>query len=215
MSFRTTLFLFVSIPSVLLGQFEDSVITNYPNNTYDSSTVSAVDSLEYASDSVYNEVVDYAADSSTVSYADSVGSIIDSLDTRSAEVRTYLYQQPFSNQSTFITKADILRNDYRYAGDFFKLFPFSFERSYGFIGQPNDIYLYAEGSTSTNYFVDGVPVSNALFYSLDFNQIQSEDIDSIEIVPLPRGFLYGFTTNPVSVNFISKDIIPHKTLLTH
>ena len=210
MSFRTTLFLFVSIPSVLLGQFEDSVITNYPNNTYDSSTVSAVDSLEFASDSVYSEVVDYAADSSTVSYADSVGIIIDSLDTRSAEVRRYLYQQPFSNQSTFITKADILRNDYRYTGDFLKRFPFSFERSYGFVGQPNDIYLYAEGSTSTNYFVDGVPVSNALFYSLDFNQIQSEDIDSIEIVPLPRGFLYGFTTNSVSVNFISKDIIPTK-----
>ena len=179
MFFKTGLFLFGLIPASLVAQIEDSV---------------------------YAEKIDNATDSSVVLFTDSIGSKADSLLTRTEAVQSYLYYQPFSYQSTFISKKDILRNDYRYAGDLFKVFPFSFERSYGFIGQPNDIYLYAEGSGSTSYFMDDVPISNALFYSLDFNHIQSEDIDSIEIVPLPRGFLYGFTTNPVSVNFISKDI---------
>lgn len=137
--------------------------------------------------------------------ADTTGLAIDSSKFLETEKLEQIFQQPFSNQSYFITKTDILRNDYRYTGDFFKVFPFSFERSYGFIGQPNDIYLYGVSSSSTSYFIDGVPIIVS-----DFNHIQSEDIDSIEIVPLPRGFLYGFATNPVSVNFISKDIIPTK-----
>lgn len=124
------------------------------------------------------------------------------------EKKKFIFQKPFSDQSYFITKDDILRNDYRYTGDLLKRFPFTFERSYGFIGQPNDIYLYGEQSNSTNYFIDGMPLISAeLFGMLDFNHIQSEDIDSIEIVPLPRGFLYGVYSRPVSANFISKDIL--------
>jgi hypothetical protein len=38
--------------------------------------------------------------------------------------------------------------------------------------------------------------------------VQSEDIDSIEIVPSPRGFLYGPYNNPVAVNFITRDFVP-------
>lgn len=210
MLLKTILFLFSVIPAALIAQIEDSIITDETNYINDSSAVSIVDSLGYESDSVYTEEVNYVTDSSTAPAADSIGNTIEPLVISSEEVRSYLYHKPFSYRSTFIGKTDILRNDYRYIGDLFKVFPFSFERSYGFVGQPSDIYLYAEGSTSTNYFTDGVPVSNALFYPLDFNHIQSEDIDSIEIIPLPRGFLYGFTTNPVSVNFISKDIISLK-----
>jgi outer membrane receptor protein involved in Fe transport len=178
MFFKTTLFLFGFLPAVLLSQNEDSVL---------------IDPFPHAQDSLQ------------IVHADSSNSSIDSLVTLSEKVPKYIYQQPFSDQSTFITKSDILRNDYRYAGDFLKLFPFSFERSYGFIGQSNDVYLYGEGLGSTSYFTDGVPIRIT-----DFNHIQSEDIDSIEIVPLPRGFVYGFSTNPVSVNFSSKDIIPTK-----
>ena len=42
---------------------------------------------------------------------------------------------------------------------------------------------------------------------LNLNLIQSEDVDSIEMIPLPRGFLYGAYNNPVSVNFITKDFL--------
>lgn len=134
---------------------------------------------------------------------DTIETTIDSLKIEEPTKLKQVFYKPFSELNNFITTTDILRNDYRYTGDFFKLFPFSFERSFGFIGQPNDIYLYAEGKSTTSYFMDGVPIRIT-----DFNHVQSEDVDSIEIVRLPRGFLYGFNTNPVSVNFVSKDIIP-------
>ncbi len=49
--------------------------------------------------------------------------------------------------------------------------------------------------------------NDRLSNSLNLNLIQSEDVDSIEMIPLPRGFLYGAYNNPVSVNFITKDFL--------
>ena len=151
MFFKTTLFLFGFLPAVLLSQIEDSVLIDPFAHTQDSSLIV---------------------------HADSIKSSIDSLVTLSEKVPKYIYQQPFSDQSTFITKSDILRNDYRYAGDFFKLFPFSFERSYGFIGQPNDLYLYGEGLGSTSYFMDGVPI-----------RIQISIISKVKILIQSKSFL--------------------------
>ncbi len=209
MYLKTALFLFCFFQATQFAHLRDSISIDDVIAIEDSSVSILSDSLRNEVNSVFSAGVDYPNDSSAVIIVDSIGRGRDSL-VINKETRVDIYQQPFSHQSKFISKNDILRNDYRYTGDLFKVFPLSFERSYGFIGQPNDLYLYAEGPSSINYFVDGVPISNTLFYSLDFNQIQSEDIDSIEIVPFPRGFLYGFTTNPVSVNFISKDIIPSK-----
>ena len=183
------IFYLLAFASIIANsQTRDSIRINIPVQFKDSALTSPNDSLLIS----FNENMN------------------DTLLIAEHEKSKIINYQPYSNQSYFIGKTDILRNDYRYTGDFFKVFPLSFERSYGFVGQPNDIYLYAEGSASTNYFIDGVPVLRDPYGSLDFNHIQSEDIDSIEIVPLPRGFLYGFSTNPVSVNFISKDIIPAK-----
>ncbi len=209
MYLKTALFLFCFFQTAQFAHLRDSISINNDITTHDLRISIIKDSLRNEVDSVFTGGIDYLNDSSAVIISGSIERGRDSLAINK-EARADIYQQPFSYQSTFISKADILKNDYRYTGDLFKVFPLSFERSYGFVGQPNDIYLYTEGSNSTNYFIDGVPISNTLFYSLDFNQIQSEDIDSIEIVPFPRGFLYGFTTNPVSVNFISKDIIPSK-----
>jgi hypothetical protein len=199
--------LFFFIPFSLFAQIRDSVFIGTSNSSPDSTAIFYVEPLNEKIDSVFSYEVEHSQDSSEISLPDSLQTIQGSLDSSIIEQRIILYQKPFSSQSNFITKADILRNDYRYTGDLFKILPFSFERSYGFIGQPNDIYLYAEGSYTTSYFEDGVPVTSVLFNSLDFNSIQSEDIDSIELAPLPRGFLYGFANNPVSVNFISKDLV--------
>lgn len=206
MFFKITLFLYWFIPVILLAQIKDSVFIDDANSARDSSAPFMADSLGNEMDSVYSDKVNYTKDSSTVFAADSIASTMDSLDIQTEEVQAPLYHQPFSYQSSFITKTEILRNDYRYTGDLIKVFPFSFERSYGFVGQPHDILLYAEGSSSTSYFNDGVPITSSLFNAIDFNHIQSEDIDSIEIVPLPRGFLYGFSTTSASVNFISKEL---------
>lgn len=118
-----------------------------------------------------------------------------------------LHQQTLSENSFFITNKQIIKLDYRYTGDLFKPFGFYFTKDFGFIGQPNEVMLYGTGFSGISYLEDGILFNNRLTNSLDLNQIQSENIDSIEIVPSPRGFLYSPYNNAVSVNFISKDFL--------
>ncbi len=88
-----------------------------------------------------------------------------------------------------------------------RLFPLNFTKDLGFTGQPNETFLYGVGDNSISYLMDGIPINDRYSNFLNLNLIQSEDIDSIEIIPLPRGFLYGAYNNPVSVNFITRDFI--------
>lgn len=129
-----------------------------------------------------------------------------------SEIIIPIYSSPLSDKSYLISNKDILHNDYKYAGDYLRLFPFNFIKDLGFTGQPNETFLYGLGDNSISYLVDGISVNDRYSNSLNLNLIQSEDIDSIEIVPLPRGFLYGAYSNPVSVNFISKDFITKQPL---
>ncbi len=115
--------------------------------------------------------------------------------------------QPFTESSYIINRKEFLFNDYRYAGDFLKLFPLTFTQDLGFIGYPNQSFIYGIGDGGVSYMIDGVFWNDRYFNSLDLNLIQSEDIDSIEIVPLPRGFLYGPFNNAVTINFITRDFV--------
>ncbi|MCL4279734.1 MAG: TonB-dependent receptor plug domain-containing protein, partial [Ignavibacteriaceae bacterium] len=87
-------------------------------------------------------------------------------------------------------------------------FNLNFIKDFGFIGYPNETFIYGVGNSGISYLQDGVFWNNRYTNSLDLNLIQSENIDSIEIVPSPRGFLYGPYNNPVTVNFITRDFIP-------
>ncbi len=127
-----------------------------------------------------------------------------------ADTLSPIYQLPFFNYSTFINRKTINHLDYRYTGDLFKNFSFNYVRDYGFIGQPNETMLFGIGFNGISFFKNGILQNNRLTNSLDLNDIQSEYIDSIEIVPLPRGFLYGPVSSPVSVNFISRDFLTPK-----
>ncbi|MCL5030430.1 MAG: hypothetical protein M1480_15570 [Bacteroidetes bacterium] len=118
-----------------------------------------------------------------------------------------IYQKPFYDYSSFINRKTIDFLDYRYIGDFFEPMGLSYTRDYGFIGQPNEIMLYGVGYDGISYLEDGVLRNNRLQNLLDLNNLQSESIDSIEIIPSPRGFLYGTLNNPVSINFLTRDFI--------
>ncbi len=118
-----------------------------------------------------------------------------------------LYQQPFSFTSFFIKREEMLRSDYRSASDFFHFFGLNYLRDHGFVGYPNELLLYGSGYNGISYFKNGILFNNRYTNALDLNQIQTEDLDSIEILPSPRGFLYGPLNNPVSVNFITRDIL--------
>lgn len=115
-----------------------------------------------------------------------------------------------NNHSTFISRKDILKSNYRFAGDLLNEYPLTFQRDYGFVGYPNDALLFGYGSEFVNWMIDGIPSNERISKSFNLNLVQTEDIDSIEIIPLPRGFLYGSYIFPVSANFITRDFIPPK-----
>ncbi len=121
-----------------------------------------------------------------------------------------IYQKPFDTNDNFINRSTFDRIDYRYAGDLFKSFSLNFTRDYGSIGQPNESLFYGLGFWGVSYFVDGILQNDRFPNQFDLNEIQTESIDSIEIVPSPRGFLYGDFNNSVSVNFISRNIYMNK-----
>lgn len=107
-----------------------------------------------------------------------------------------------------ISREKIIKSNYRFAGDLLNDFPLSFQRDYGFVGYPNEILLYGIGSPFVNWMSDGISLNDRFNNSYNLNLIQTEDIDSIEVVPLTRGFLYGSYMYPVTVNFITRDFIP-------
>jgi hypothetical protein len=170
-----------------LAQVLDTLKINRVNFTQDSSAVTPIDTLSFA-DSLLNT---------------------DSLRVEAKKGKMIpLYQTPLSVENLLIKKHDFLRIDYRYAADFFKLSPFFYLKDYGTLGQPNDLFLYGTNSKGISFFEDGVYHNNRYSNLLDLNHFQSESVDSIEIAPLPRGFIYGPYNNTVSVNLISKDPSP-------
>ncbi|MCH7773818.1 MAG: TonB-dependent receptor plug domain-containing protein, partial [Bacteroidetes bacterium] len=114
---------------------------------------------------------------------------------------------PLTDASLIINKRTFLFYNYQYTGDFLRSFPLNFIADLGFMGQPNETFVYGVGAGGISFMEDGVLWNNRFTNALDLNHIQSEDIDSIEIVPSPRGFLYGPYNNPVTINFIMKDFL--------
>lgn len=119
-----------------------------------------------------------------------------------------LYSSPLTEKSFIASNKELLKLEYQYTGDYLRLSQFNFIKNLGFTGQPNETFLYGVGNDAVSYLMDGVSYNDRESNSLNLNLIQSEDVDSIEVIPLPRGFLYGSYNNPVSVNFITKDFIP-------
>jgi hypothetical protein len=118
-----------------------------------------------------------------------------------------IFQRPFYEESFFINRKTINKLDYRYIGDLFSLAGFSILKDKGTTGQYNELVLYGSGTGNVGYFLDGILYNNRFINTLDLNFIPSELIDSIEIVPLPRGFLYGPDNYIAAVNFIGKDFL--------
>jgi len=138
---------------------------------------------------------------------DTIGLLGDSLKISKKDTLAPLLQTPFYSGSSFIPNKRIVMLDYRYTADFLEVFPFTFILDKGFIGQRNEVVIYGTRFNSISYFLDGVLFNDRYSNSLDLNHTQSESIDSIEIIPAPRGFLYGPVNNAVSVNLITKDFI--------
>jgi hypothetical protein len=161
-------------------------------------------------DSLFNQNTHTLSDTSFVELNDTT-LIADSLiTTTTAKVDTLFPIQgiPLTDVSTIINKRTFLFDQYRYTGDLLRSFSLNFTKDLGFVGYPNETFIYGVGSSGISYLQDGVFWNDRYTNSLDLNLIQSENIDSIEIVPSPRGFLYGPYNNPVTLNFITRDFLP-------
>ena len=108
------------------------------------------------------------------------------------------------SKNTLLSKETLGEIDYRTTSDFITNIPFGFFRDLGYLGQPGESLIYGNGYGKISFMSDGIPINNRLSNTLDLNLFQSESIDSVEIVPLTRGFLFGNYSNPVSLNFISR-----------
>jgi hypothetical protein len=150
------------------------------------------------------------SDTSVVSLSDTVA-VTDTLKITEAAIKDTVIPiqgEPLTDVSTIINKRTFLFDNYRYTGDLLRSFSLNFIKDLGFVGYPSETFIYGVGNGGISYLQDGVFWNNRYTNSLDLNLIQSENIDSIEIVPSPRGFLYGPYNNPVTVNFITRDFIP-------
>lgn len=168
-----------------------------------------ITSLTYSqiNDSILTKIK-FPSDSSIVS-PDSI-SVIDSVYAVKQDSIAPINGTVLSNKNFLISSKEISKLEYRYTGDYLRIFSFNFIKDLGFPGQPNETFLYGVGNTAVSYLLDGFSYNIREDNSLNLNLIQSEDIDSIEVIPLPRGFLYGSYNNPVSVNYITKDFLPPK-----
>ena len=92
--------------------------------------------------------------------------------------------------------------DYRFAGDWFTNFPFGFSRDLRSIGQPYETLMYGQGFGNITFLFNGISLNNPMTNSFDLNLFQSESVDSVEIIPLPLGFLFGSQNNSAAVNLI-------------
>jgi len=115
------------------------------------------------------------------------------------------------NYQIGLKKEDINKSDYRYSGNIFSNLPFGFLQDLGSLGQPSEVMLYGLGFGKISFLSGGSPLNNRLLNSYDLNFFQSESIDSLEILPITKGFIYSLNNNSIAVNFITQDKIEDTT----
>jgi hypothetical protein len=179
------LFLLLSVP--LYAQTNDTIRIITPADTLNEDILSAADSI---------------------ALSDTLGLLSDSLNILVfADTIRPIYQRPLYGNSIFINREQFTRRTFSYTGDIFSVTPFFFDVSPGLAGHPANMLIYGTGSSLTSFLVNGINYNDYSGTPFDLNRVQEEYIDSAEVIPLPRGFLYGAFNNPAAVNFIGRDFI--------
>lgn len=104
-----------------------------------------------------------------------------------------------------IKEKNFKTDDYRTSADLFTYLPYGFLQDLGQFGQPNEQMFYGMGFGNIGYSRDGVRLNSPWQNSFDLNRLAFERTDSLEIIPLTRGFLFDLYNNPVGVNFYTRD----------
>ncbi|PIQ09087.1 MAG: hypothetical protein COW71_08390 [Ignavibacteriales bacterium CG18_big_fil_WC_8_21_14_2_50_31_20] len=117
-----------------------------------------------------------------------------------------------NNYHERIKKNNFSKDDYRNLSDVFTYEPFSFNQDLGSLGQPNEQMFYGLGFGNVSYISDGVLINNRWQNSYNLNRYSNELVDSIEIIPITKGFLYSTYNNPVAVSINSRFNYPMRAI---
>jgi len=118
------------------------------------------------------------------------------------------------NQQYFepIKKSEYETEDYRNLSDILTYQPFGFNQDLGSLGQPNEQMFYGLGFGNVSYLNDGVLLNNRWQNAYDLNRLNNELIDSMQIAPITKGFLYSSYNNPISILINSRFEYPTNSI---
>jgi len=144
--------------------------------------------------------------------SDSLG-VIDSNSVKTITVIDTLKPLQISGlykNSLYYNKRSIDLTDYKYVGNVINNVPFGFFEDLGYIGQLSELSLYGLDNNNITFLLDGIEINNRLNNSLNLYSLQFEAIDSVEILKLPQGFLFGSGFNSIGINFVQKNVFSAK-----
>lgn len=157
----------------------------------------------------------YAYDSLRTSFPDSLMSVDSLVNNTKLKQNLFVSSRGIDDSSTYISRVNqnsFFTEDYRNLSDIFTYLPFSFLQDLGSFGQPNEQMFYGLGFENISYLRDGVLLNDRWLNSYNLNKLNSELIDSIEIAPITKGFLYSTYNNPISISMNSKSKFPSRPI---
>lgn len=181
--------LFVSY-AVVTAQISDTVSHVY------------VDSLIVGTDSAL-------VDSNSVQ-ADSLLGMSDSLSNVTVDtLKPIVYSGILGSSASYfsISKKELNYEDYRSFGDLSNYLPGGFYENPGLLGHTGEVYFNGLGYQEITAAMDGNNVNNRFTNTLNFNHFDYENIKSLEIPSITKGFIYNIEGNPVYLNFVNEDTL--------
>lgn len=123
--------------------------------------------------------------------------------------------KPISFNSSFVTSDLIKFNEYNYLGNHLSFIPFSVSNYSGFFGLPHEFSINGLPLSQTSVLQSGIEMNSRFNSGFDIHLPHLEQIDSIEIIPSYKSFMFGSRNQSASFNLIMKDkfrLIPYSRL---
>lgn len=132
-------------------------------------------------------------------------------DSLAAVIRTDtlnpLYIKPIDETSLKIDYTLLNFKNYRNFPEMAEVPGISYVRSLGYPNQNSLLTIYGASAGDITFTENGTPLNNRFTNSLLLPSIQEENVTELEILPLPRGFLYGSNPNSAAVNINPVDFV--------
>ncbi|GAB4134616.1 MAG: hypothetical protein Fur0015_07720 [Ignavibacteriales bacterium] len=121
--------------------------------------------------------------------------------------------QPTSSElKNKINNKNFDRTDYRYFGNILTNLPFVFEQNLGSLGQPNLFNIYGFEQSNISIMREGIIINDRWKNKINFYDVLSESVDSIEILPPSQSFFYSLNNSPILINVMNNEKIERRPI---